>query len=60
MPTRMEAIGRVLALIQAPAGRLVSQIKAPGARLASQIKTLAEKKEEGAPAAEETPAPATT
>ena len=53
MPTRIEAIARVVSLALAPASRLVSQLKGPGAALASQIKTLAEKKPEGeaAPAA---------
>ena len=46
MPTRMEAIGRVISLALAPASRLVGQILAPGAALASQIKTLSEKQEE--------------
>src|SRR5947209_1169841 len=36
MPTREEAIGRVVALALAPASRLVSQILGPGAALASQ------------------------
>ena len=51
MPTRLEAIGRVVALALAPASRLVAQLKAPGANVASQIKTLSEKKPEEAPAA---------
>ena len=53
MPTRIEAIARVISLALAPASRLVSQLKGPGSALASQIKTLAEKKPEGeaAPAA---------
>jgi large subunit ribosomal protein L10 len=46
MPTRAEAIGRVLSLALSPAGRLVSQILAPAGRVASQIKTLSEKSEE--------------
>jgi len=50
MPTREEAIGRVISLALAPAGRLVGQILGPGGSLASQIKTVSEKKEE-------TPAP---
>jgi len=45
MPTRAEAIGRVVGLVLSPAGRLVSQIAGPGSRLLSQIKTLAEKGE---------------
>jgi large subunit ribosomal protein L10 len=50
MPTRAEAIGRVIGLALAPAARLVSQIQAPGAQLLGQIKTLRDKAEEGAPA----------
>jgi large subunit ribosomal protein L10 len=46
MPTREEAIGRVISLALAPASRLVGQILGPAASLASQIKTLSEKKEE--------------
>jgi large subunit ribosomal protein L10 len=51
MPTRLEAIARVVMLALAPASRLVSQLKAPGANLASQIKSLSEKKDEAAAAA---------
>jgi large subunit ribosomal protein L10 len=51
MPTRTEAIARVISLALAPASRLVSQLKGPGSALASQIKTLAEKN----PAAGEAP-----
>ena len=51
MPTREEAIGRVVSLALAPASRLVGQLLGPGAALASQIKTISEKKEEPAPAA---------
>lgn len=50
MPTRAEAIGRVVALAMAPAGRLIGQLRAPGANLASQIKTIAEKQPEAAAA----------
>jgi len=49
MPTKAEAIGRVVMLAQAPARRLLSQILGPASRVASQIKTLSEKTE-GAPA----------
>ena len=44
MPTRIEAIARVISLALAPASRLVSQLRGPGSTLASQIKTLSEKK----------------
>ena len=53
MPTREEAIGRVVSLALAPAGNLVSQILGPASALASQVKTVSEKKEE-----EAAPAPA--
>jgi large subunit ribosomal protein L10 len=56
MPTKAEAIGRVVMLALAPAGRLVSQIRGPAAQVASQIKTLSEKAE-GEKAAEAAPAP---
>ena len=51
MPTRAQAIGRIVSLALAPASRLVSQILAPASNVAGQIKTLSEKKpEEAAPA----------
>jgi ribosomal protein L10 len=51
MPTRAEAIGRIVSLAMAPASRLLSQITAAGSNLASQVKTLSEKKTEETPAA---------
>jgi ribosomal protein L10 len=59
MPTREEAIARVIGLALAPASRLISQIKAPAARVVSQIRSLKDRApaEEAAPAAP--PAPAT-
>jgi large subunit ribosomal protein L10 len=45
MPTRAQAIGRVVSLAMAPASRLIGQFKAPAARLASQLKTISEKSE---------------
>ncbi|CAN5178717.1 hypothetical protein BH10PLA2_BH10PLA2_09400 [soil metagenome] len=45
MPTRSEAIARVVGLALAPASRLVGQLNAPGARISSQLKTLSEKTE---------------
>jgi large subunit ribosomal protein L10 len=52
MPTRQEAIARVIMLALAPAARLLSQIRGPGAQVAGQIKTVSEKE----PAAEAAPA----
>jgi len=43
MPTRTEAIGRVIGLALNPASRLVGQLLAPGGNLAGQIKSLSEK-----------------
>jgi large subunit ribosomal protein L10 len=54
MPTRAEAIGRVVMLALAPASRLLSQIQGPASTVASQIKTLREKAE-AAPAEGATP-----
>lgn len=54
MPTRPEALGRVISLALSPASRLIGQLKAPGARIAGQLKTMSEKTEapaEAAPAA---------
>jgi large subunit ribosomal protein L10 len=53
LPTKAEAIGRVVSLALSPASRLVSQILAPAGRVAGQIKTLREKAEpaEGTPPA---------
>lgn len=50
MPTREEAIGKVVMLALAPAGRIAAMLTAPAGIVAGQIKSLAEKTEE-APAA---------
>jgi large subunit ribosomal protein L10 len=52
MPTKAEAIARVVMLALAPASRLLGQITAPAARVASQIKQISEK-----PSEEAVPAP---
>lgn len=49
MPTREEAIGRVVALALSPASSLVSRLLGPASQVAGQIKSIAEK-EEGAEA----------
>jgi large subunit ribosomal protein L10 len=53
MPTRAEALGRVVMLAMAPARRLASQIVGPASQVAGQIKSLKDKAEspEAAPAA---------
>jgi ribosomal protein L10 len=57
MPTRPQAIGRVVSLAMGPAQRLMSQILAPASSVVGQIKTLAERQPpEAAPAAEAGPA----
>jgi ribosomal protein L10 len=50
MPTREQAIGQVIALALSAGSRLLGAIVGPGGQLASQVKTLADKKEEAAPA----------
>ena len=51
MPTRQEAIARVIALALSPASKIVSALQAPASGVAGQVKTISEKKEEPAPAA---------
>jgi large subunit ribosomal protein L10 len=52
MPTRTEAIARVITLALSPGRRLASQILGPGSTLAGQVKSLEEKNKGGeAPAA---------
>jgi large subunit ribosomal protein L10 len=50
LPTKAEAIGRVVQLALSPASRLLGQIRGPAATVASQVKTLSEKKPEEAAA----------
>jgi large subunit ribosomal protein L10 len=57
MPTKAEAIGRVLMLTLSPARRIAGQILGPASLVAGQVKSLAEKKEE-APPPEAAPPPA--
>jgi large subunit ribosomal protein L10 len=48
MPTRTEAIARVVALALSPGARLMSQVKGPGGLLVGQIQSLKDKEVEGA------------
>lgn len=61
MPTREEAIGRVIMLAMSPARRLVGQLIGPAGYLAGQVKAISEKPEAApggeAPAAEGAAAP---
>ena len=50
MPTRAEAIGRIVMLALSPASRLVGQILGPASRVASQVKSIKDTVPEGAPA----------
>jgi ribosomal protein L10 len=59
MPTREEAIARVVGLALAPASRLISQIKSPASRIVSQVRSMKDRAPaEGSAAAEAAPAPA--
>jgi hypothetical protein len=51
MPTRVEAIGTIIALALSPARRLMAQVLAPASMIVGQIKSLSEKsaKEDAAP-----------
>jgi large subunit ribosomal protein L10 len=51
MPTRLEAIGEIIGMILGPASSIAGCLIAPGGQVASQIATIAERKEEAAPAA---------
>ena len=56
MPTRAEALGRVVMLALAPARRVAGQIVGPASQVCGQIKGIKDSKKDEAPA--ETPAPA--
>ena len=59
MPTRVEAIGKVIAMALSPARRLMAQVIAPAATIAGQVKTLTERPAESGPTPAE-PAPGET
>jgi large subunit ribosomal protein L10 len=50
MPTRLEAIGEIVAMILGPAASIAAALAGPGGQVASQIATIADRKEEAAPA----------
>lgn len=50
MPTRLEAIGDLLGMILAPASQIAGCLTGPAAQVASQVATIAERKEDEAPA----------
>ena len=50
MPTRLEAIGEIIAMILGPAASIAAALTGPARQVASQIATLADRKEEAAPA----------
>ncbi len=65
MPTRLEAIGEIISMLLGPASEIAAALTGPASQLASQLTTLADRKEDPAPApAAEAPAaadaPATT
>ncbi len=52
MPTREEAIGKIVGLVLAPSAILASQIISAGSTIAGQIKTISERSAAEVPAAE--------
>jgi large subunit ribosomal protein L10 len=50
MPTRLEAIGEIIAMILGPAASIAAALTGPGGQVASQIGTIADRKEEPAAA----------
>jgi large subunit ribosomal protein L10 len=50
MPTRLEAIGEIIATILGPGSEIAAALTGPASQVASQIATIADRKEESAPA----------
>jgi large subunit ribosomal protein L10 len=48
MPTREEALGRIVAAMLAPAAKISGALRGPAGKVAGQIKTISEKTEEPA------------
>jgi large subunit ribosomal protein L10 len=57
LPTRQEAIARVIGLALSPASRVVGQILGPASRVAGQINTIRDKEEAAAPTEPAAPPP---
>ncbi len=57
MPTRLEAIGQIVAMIIGPGGMVAGCLTGPGGQVAGQVQTISEKTD-GAPAAPEAATPA--
>jgi ribosomal protein L10 len=51
MPTREELVGQIVGMILGPAQSIAACLTGPAGEVASQIQTIADKKEDGAPAA---------
>jgi len=51
MPTRLEAIGEIIAMAMGPGSQLAGCLVGPGSQVASQVATIGEKGVEAAPAA---------
>jgi len=51
MPTRLEAIGEIIAMAIGPGSAIAGCLTGPASQIASQIQTISEKTEEAAPAA---------
>jgi hypothetical protein len=56
MPTRPEALGRVVMLALSPARRVAGQIVGPASQVCGQIKGIKDMKKDEAPPAETPPA----
>lgn len=51
IPTRLEAVGEIVAALMGPASEIAGCLVGPAAELASQIASIADKKEDAVPAA---------
>jgi large subunit ribosomal protein L10 len=56
MPTRAEALGRIVTLALSPASRIVGALLGPASKVASQVNTIKDREEPAAPAEQQQPA----